>query len=448
MNFIETCRKFISIDSTPSHGNRELVLFAEKICKEKGLHVEVQEEFLNDLPQANIIARHKAERPPLELLFQTHLDTADPGPYGLWTENDHNPFDARIKDGKIYGLGAADVKLDFLCKLEALSQFSKDQKWKLPPVLVGTYGEEMGMAGALKLIRKNKISSRAAFIGEPSDLKLITAAKGFAGVEIRIPFSREELNYRQEHNLRESTSTQSKIFNGKSAHSSNPQLGESAIQKMLDYLLQLPDGLVVMEIDGGVNFNTVPSHAFLELDLVTGHHDSMAGKISTIYRQIKNLEGKFLLFQDEEFIPSQPTLNIGIIRTFEDHVFIAGTCRIPPVITNDIYEGWMHELNQVCSSVGAQFRITDYKRPFRTDKNSILARVAKEEIEKMGLSSDCISQASTNESSLFTRTGIECICFGAGKREGNIHTPLEHVRIADLEKATDFYRRMIERFCV
>lgn len=448
MNFIEACRKFISIDSSPSHGTKAIGEMALEICRERGLFVQTQEEYLFDLPQMNIIARPVAERPALELMLQTHLDTVDPGPFGLWSENGHNPFDAHIIDGRIYGLGAADVKLDFLCKLEAITSFPANTNWKLPPVLVGTYGEELGMLGAMKLIRKNMISCRTAFVGEPSDLKLIVAAKGFAGVEIRVPFSDDELKYRQEHNLRESTSTQSKIFNGKSAHSSNPQLGDSAIKKMLDYLLQLPEGLVVMEIDGGVNYNTVPSHAFLELDLVSGHHDSMAAKICTIYREIKNLEHEFLQYQDHDFNPQQPTLNIGIIRTMEDHVFIAGTCRLPPIITNEIYESWIKRLNQLCSSVGSQFRVTDYKRPFRTEKNSILARVASAELERMGIFTGFGTQASTNEASLFSRTGIECICFGPGAREGNIHTPKENVLISDLEKATAFYKKMIERFCL
>lgn len=425
-----------------------LAEFARELCLEKGLFVESQDEVMSDCPQMNIIARPGSDRPALELMLQTHLDTVDPGPFGLWSKNGHNPFDAHIIEGKIYGLGSADVKLDFLCKLEAIAEFSNIKQWKMPPVLVGSFGEELGMAGAMKLIRKNKVSAKMALVGEPSDLKLIVGAKGFAGVEIRIPFSKEELVYRHEHNLRESTSTQSKIFNGKSAHSSLPHLGDSAINKMLDYLLKLPEGLVVMEIDGGVNFNTVPSHAFLELDLVSGHHDSMASKISTIYREIRNLDNEFLQYQDTDFVPSHPTLNIGIIRTFEDHVFVAGNCRIPPLITNEIYEKWMQTLNLSCQSVGAQFRITDYKRPFRTSGNSQLVQGCLEELTSMNLDPVTITQASTNEASLLVRTGMECVCFGAGKREGNIHTPEEHVAIDDLLKATEFYKKIITRFCL
>jgi succinyl-diaminopimelate desuccinylase len=145
------------------------------------------------------------------------------------------------------------------------------------------------MNGTLKLIRKNKVSPKYALIGEPTNLEIASSAKGFVGVDIQIPFSEEEIQYRAEHNLRESTSTQSKIFQGKAAHSSTPHLGESAIVKMLDYLELLPDNIAIMEIDGGNNYNTVPSHAFMELDL-TPMLNPINSKIIQIYKQIRRLD--------------------------------------------------------------------------------------------------------------------------------------------------------------
>jgi len=448
LDFIEAGRKLISIDSTPTHGNKEVAQFAAELCRQRGLHVELQSDFIGDTEHANVIARPVDFRPPIELLLQTHLDTVDPGPFPLWTHTECNPFDATIIDGQIYGLGAADVKLDFLCKLEAIASFGKDRAWKLPPVLVGTYGEEIGMQGALRLIRKNKIIAKMALIGEPSDLKLISAAKGFASVEIRIPFTDEEVAYRQEHNLKESTSTQSKLFIGKAAHSSTPHLGESAITKMLQYLQQLPDSVTLMEIDGGVNYNSVPSHALLEIDIVSNTSKPIVIKTVKIFEAVKALEKEFSKYLDKEFFPSEPTLNIGLIRTYEDHVLIAGSCRVPPTITNEVYESWMGQLRQVCEGIGAQFRVTDYKKPFRTNETSILVKGCRDELRAMGLLDSLATQPSTNEASIFSRTGIECLCFGPGKREGNVHTPSEHVAVEDLHKAVEFYKRVIERFCL
>lgn len=447
MDFIEACRRIIAVDSTSQQGSKEVMELAASFCREKGLHVDLQEEVVGGQQEYNLIARPSPRSPTLEFLFQTHLDTVDPGPFQVWQHNRQNPYDATIIDGKIYGLGSADVKLDFLCKLEALGKYSGQSQWRLPPVLVATFGEESGMLGALKLIRKNKISAKMALIGETSNLTLVNSAKGFARVEIRVPFSDDENSYRQEHNLRESTSTQSKIFHGQAGHSSAPQFGDSAIVKMLDYLNQIPDGVALMEIDGGTNYNTVPSHAFLEIDL-SPMKRPIALKIQNIYKVIQELEQEFKNYQDPDFDPSYPTLSIGIIRTYEDHIFISGNCRIPPNVTQVIYETWMKRLQGVCQQNEAQFRITDYKKPFRTLSNSILVKGCLDELRRLGLSDKCVAQASSNEASIFSRVGIDCVCFGPGVRENNVHTPSEHVAIEDLKMATQFYERVIERFCV
>ena len=81
-------------------------------------------------------------------------------------------------------------------------------------------------------------------------------------------------------------------------------------------------------------------------------------------------------------------------------------------------------------------------------ENSAFVKGAMQELEKLGLDSQCRSLASTNEASLFSRLGIECLCLGAGLREGNVHTPNEYVTISDLENAIIFYKKMIERFCI
>ncbi len=201
-DFVDACRKFIELESTPAVGNADLAEFAAELCREAGLHVELQSEMMNGIRQTNVIARPSSERPAEEFLLQTHLDTCDPGAYGLWTRTGANPYSASIYQEQgtdvLYGLGAADVKLDFLCKLYAIHDL-RGSAWKLPPVLVGTFGEETGMHGAIKLIRKKMIAAKMALVGEPTDLRAICAGKGFAAVEIEIPFSEEEKEIGRAH---------------------------------------------------------------------------------------------------------------------------------------------------------------------------------------------------------------------------------------------------------
>ena len=448
-DFIGSCRKLIAIDSSPQISALETAEYLATLARDLGLDVEVQQEMQNGITQANIIVRLEPfQAGRSEFLLQAHLDTVDPGNFSLWKKNNFNPFDAVIEDGRIYGLGSAEVKLDFLCKLQALAQL-KDKKFTtLQPVLVGTFGEETGMQGALKLIRKNKINAKYALIGDPSDLNIVNAAKGYATVEMRIPFSNEETEYKKNKALSEHTSTQTKIFSGKSAHSSTPHLGESAALKLFDYLSKMPDNVVIVEMDAGTRQNMIPNQAMVELDVAASFKDPIIKKINFLYNTMNEVQNEMKSVVDKVFTPEHSTISVGVIRTFEDHILVSGSCRILPNVKQEEYEKWMQMISRACEQVGAEFRLQDYKRPFRTDEKSVLIKGALAELEKLGQTSQCTSLASTNEASLFSRIGIECICIGAGKRENNVHTPNEHVEIKHLELMTSFYQKMIERFCL
>lgn len=449
MDFIEVCRKLISIDTSPNVSTVELVEFLAGLATDEGLHVEVMREVFNGVAQANIIVRvepHKAG--DVEFLLQTHLDTVDPDNFSLWKKNDFNPFEAVIEDGKIYGLGAAEVKLDFLCKLNALKKMKNKKFGSLKPVLIGTFGEETGMQGALRLIRKNKINAKYALLGETTDMKIVNASKGFAVVEIRIPISGEEQKYKNERLKLESVTTETKLFSGLSSHSSTPHLGDNAIQKMLDFLQKMPENIVLIEADGGTRFNMVPNQAMVELDITSHVKDLSVIKLNKIYRVLQEVENDMKQLTDEGFEPPHSTLSIGLIRTSDESIKLGGSCRILPNITQEQYEIWMKKIQKACEDAGALFVITDYKRPFRTNDNSMLIKAAQSILNKQGLDSNCTTLASTNEASLFSRLGIECICIGAGQRDGNVHTPQEHVKIDDLDKVTLFYEQMVERFCL
>ena len=447
-DFIGACRKLIAIDSSPQISTVELVDYLALLSYQLGFDVEVQQEVQNGITQSNIIVRLQPfQAGQNEFLLQAHLDTVDPGNFVLWKKNNFNPFDAVIEDGRIYGLGSAEVKLDFLCKLMALAHFKDTKLNTLQPVLVGTFGEETGMQGALKLIRKNKINAKYALIGDPSDLNIVNAGKGYATVQMRIPFSQEEIQYKRNIADSESVSTQSKVFSGKSAHSSTPHLGESAATKLFDYLAKMPENIVIVDMDAGTRQNMIPNQAMVELDVAASFKDPVVRKINFLYNALNEVQAEMKSVVDRAFTPEHSTLSIGLIRTFEDHILISGSCRILPNAKQEDYEKWMKMISGACEEVGAEFNLQDYKKPFRTDDKSVLIKGALAELEKLGQTSQCTSLASTNEASLFSRTGIECICIGAGKRENNVHTPNEHVEIKHLELMTSFYQRMIERFC-
>ena len=436
MNLIETCRQVIGLDSTPSQGTREVGEFFASLCKDAGLHVELDHESLGGVEQVNLIARPQAEAQSNELMLQTPMDTVEPGHFSAWTKTQSNPFAASIYGDDLFGLGAAQTKLDFLCKLEAIRSLS-GKKLRRSFVLVGTYGAQFGMSGAVRLMRKKRVSAKMALVGEPTGLRLVSAGQGLAVVEVAIPFSEEESDYRLRHDTMESGSTQSKIFVGKSAQTA---LSENAIVKMLDYLSLLPTGIAVMDLDGGASHNTSPSFAAFEIDVVGGVQDPIVGKIALITKAFKAM--------DEKLNAASATLNIGSIRTFPDHVRITGCCRLPPAVQQNDYEAWIAAIRQECENVGGVFSVKDYKGAFQTSADSTIIKTAQRAIGAMGLDAGLIEGPSSTEANVFNRFGIECAVVGPGQGVGNSHAANESIRITELHQATEFYRRVIEELCL
>ncbi len=447
-DFIDIARQMISFDTTPQSSTAELVDYISKIATAMLLHVETFDEVQHGVLQKNIIVRKKAATVgEKNLILQSHLDTVDPGAFGLWKKNNLNPFSIAIEDEAIYGIGTANVKLDFLCKLFAMQKTKNNQHGSLQPIVVGTFGEETGMQGALKLIRKNKINARFALISEPSNMQIINATKGFLTVEIRIPVSSQEARARRERNESESISTISKVFSGKSAHSSTPQLGENAAVKLLDYINELSDETTLLDVDAGGRFNLIPHQASIEIDQDIKTKEASVKKIKQVYSLIKKIEQDMKNYKDTEFSPPHSTVSIGVIRLYEDYILVGGSCRIVPSVSQEIYEKWIQIFQDSCKEIGVEFHIQDYKRAFRTETDSLLVRTVQSELAKRNLEINCRTVPSTNEASLFSRVGVETICMGVGEREGNAHTPTENVKLSQIEMAIDLYSKIIDRLC-
>jgi acetylornithine deacetylase/succinyl-diaminopimelate desuccinylase-like protein len=445
VEFLDVCRKFIAVESTPSTGNVEVAKLAGELCKEIGLHVEYQEGVIAGVAQMNVIARPAPSRPPEEIMFQTHLDTAEPGIYSLWTETDRNPFNASIRDGSIYGLGAAH-KLDFICKLWAIKELGK-QKWKTPFVLVGTFGEESGMLGAKKLMQSKSVNVKNAIVGEASSMKLVTACNGIAVLDFFIPFDDTEKSYRLQHSEAESTSTNSRIFRGKAAHAATPGLGENAITKAIRYLEELPDTIAILTIDGGTFHNIVPDQAYVEVDISRALINGAGRKMLSLIKELENLSTDFIRFSDLKVQPPTPTLNYGVVRTYEDGLQLIVSLRMTPSVRDQDLQGWRTRIREFCQKPGIRFRLRDFKLPWKIEDDKPLVKSAQMILNGLQLPMDTASKSTNNESSVFYQEGIECIVFGSGDA-GTDHGPNESNKVLDLQKSVEFYKKLIERLCL
>ena len=144
-----------------------------------------------------------------------HTDTV---PYNAerWTDD---PFELTERDGRLYGLGTADMKGFFAAALHAVARFEPGQL-RRPITLLGTADEESTMAGARALAEKGESLGRYAIIGEPTSLAPVRKHKGVFYVRVTV--------------------------GGKAGHASNPALGVNAIEGLQRVLVALQawrDGL-------------------------------------------------------------------------------------------------------------------------------------------------------------------------------------------------------------
>lgn len=140
---------------------------------------------------------------PGGLVLAGHTDTV-PYDAGRWQGD---PFELRREDGRLHGLGVADMKSFFALAARA-AEAAGTRGLRAPLAIVATADEESTMSGARALAGSGEAPGAMAVIGEPTGLRPVYAHKGIMMERIRVI--------------------------GRSGHSSNPALGASALEGMLE----------------------------------------------------------------------------------------------------------------------------------------------------------------------------------------------------------------------
>src|SRR5258708_16734136 len=180
--FLQLAKQLIRADTVSANGTRQAADLLASLWEQAGLAVRrqvVEEIHVNVLGGPGGVGVRLSGG----VLLVTPLDTVPAGP-GWQTD----PFELVEKDGVLYGLGVADVKLDALCKAEAARRL-KGRKLNRPFWLLGTFGEEIGLLGARHFAGSaefQEVKPREVLCGEPSELQLITAHKGYAVVRCTV----------------------------------------------------------------------------------------------------------------------------------------------------------------------------------------------------------------------------------------------------------------------
>jgi acetylornithine deacetylase len=227
----------------------------------------------------NVVATIEEVKP--DLVFSTHMDTVP-------------PFISSSEDrDNIYGRGSCDAKGIIVAQIAACQRLRKEG---MAVGMLFLVGEERDSLGA-KVANENPLGSRFLINGEPTENKIATASKGALRLQL--------------------TTT------GKMAHSAYPELGESAIDKLLTALdrlraMKLPVNSEVGEctmniglIEGGRATNVIADHARAQLLY------RLVGPSEELRRQI-TLEVKDLA--ETEFVLEIPFMKLRTVPGMDSMV--------------------------------------------------------------------------------------------------------------------------------
>jgi acetylornithine deacetylase/succinyl-diaminopimelate desuccinylase-like protein len=171
--------RFIATPSESRLGNAAIADVAHELLLELGLGAELETVHAGGVQHHLVSSEAGAAAGGDGLLLVTHLDTVPPGDPSAWTATGGDPFRPTGGGDRLYGLGSADAKVDFVCKAHALA--AERAGLARPVRLVGTFGEEIGMLGARWLVESGlTLGFARALVGEPSELAVVHAHKGYA----------------------------------------------------------------------------------------------------------------------------------------------------------------------------------------------------------------------------------------------------------------------------
>lgn len=323
--------------------------------------------------KANLIATLGSG--PGGLVLAGHTDTV-PYDAGRWQ---HDPFRLTRENNRLYGLGTSDMKAFLALAIEAANRFEAGQ-FREPLILVATADEESSMAGAQTLVNAGRPQARYAVIGEPTGLRPVRLHKGIMMERIAL--------------------------RGRSGHSSDPALGNSALEGMR---------LVLDEL----------------------------------VRWRSELQARH---QNPLFKVPVPTLNLGHIHGGDNPNRICADCELHidlrplPGMDLDELRGTLYRrMQRAVEDTGLELACSplfEGTPAMETPAGSAIVRAAE---SLTGYSAAAV--AFGTEGPYFNRMGMDTVVLGPGDIE-QAHQPDEYLSEARIEPTLELLGKLVGHFCI
>jgi acetylornithine deacetylase/succinyl-diaminopimelate desuccinylase-like protein len=457
-SFVELARALVAANTVSANGTRQAADLLQPLWEHAGLRVTrqvIDDVHVNALagPGGDVAGKGG-------VLLVTHLDTVPPGPLERW---DSNPWTLAERDGFLYGLGAADVKLDALCKVEAARRV-QGRKAQRPFWLLGTFGEEVGLRGARHFAQSDlfhAVAPAQVICGEPSELQIVSAHKGYAVVRCTI---------RDRKTRAVSTAgpgVEQLLFAGKAAHSSTPALGENAILKALAWVKVSASPVIAAR--GGSGTNVVPASCTLEVPAPRekGEPEPAATKFlpprapqRNLWRALATASALEELWQrmlpqgsDPRFDPPGAVGGLNVLEGADGAVSIDLDARLLPAHDPDALasafsmqaRAWVEQLGH--GELDLEISVERNASGMSLAADAPLVRTTAAVLARHGLDPQPKAKPTSTEAGVFARAGCEAIVLGPGRSTGNAHTPNERIEMAQLAKACDLYESLLLELC-
>lgn len=195
MKVLELAKKLISIPSYVDKKTNENQIgeYIYGFLKQNFPWLKLEKQVVKG-NRFNIIAKNRKN---IKLLFVNHIDTVEPKLGGSF-----DPLTPKVKDGKLYGLGAVDRKGGIAALLSALTNFKKTTGL----ALLFYVDEEYDFKGMKKFVSKSPIKPNL-IIGCESNFEIVNGCRSLIELTIQVI--------------------------GNSGHSSRPTSGKNAIEGLL-----------------------------------------------------------------------------------------------------------------------------------------------------------------------------------------------------------------------
>jgi len=454
---LEWTRRLLACPSVTTEGTRAIAeLCGRELLAARGLEPRLIPSHSHGHAQVNLVCTLRGrERQRAPLVLNTHLDTVPPGDSRLWTECPQGPFAATFKGARVYGLGAADTKLDFVAKALSLARCGVPRR---DVYLVATFGEEHGLLGAKEIASSGILPREAlAFVGEPSHLQVITAHKGLMVFQLEICFQVDSQAPEQFplYNL---------IYEGRSAHSSTPALGVNAIQLAVESLARRPE-LRVAVLEGGDAVNKVPARCEvviggdppLPLEKVARIERGVGTRAEFIPRDVVSLLHRFIGMAanfaertgkpEPDYAAPTLTFNPGVIRTTGESIVLEFELRPPPGLPLDDVRHGVAEMVKAISIYYPEQKttVTELRANpgFRSTLQGETVELAMAALAVAQLPLETGVKAGCTEAGIYAAAGLQPIVFGPGPSTGVIHAPNEYNLVAEIDGALRFYNELL-----